>query len=51
MVLTKCFKTYSYLKERKQRVKINNEVSEWEDLLFGVPQGSILETLLFNIFL
>ena len=42
---------YSYLKNRKQRTKINSAYSCWEEILFGVPQGSILGPLLFNIFL
>ena len=42
---------FSYLKNRKQRVRLNNTYSEWIDILFGVPQGSILGPLLFNIFL
>ena len=33
---------YSYLNGRKQRVKINNKYSFFEEILFGVPQGSIL---------
>ena len=41
----------SYLSNRKQRTKINSEFSPWEEILFGVPQGSILGPLLFNIFL
>ena len=41
---------YSYLANRKQRTKINPSYRSWEDILFGVTQGSILGPLLFNIF-
>ena len=40
-----------YLRNRCQRVKINNFYSSWAEILFGVPQGFILGPILFNIFL
>ena len=40
----------SYLSNRKQRTKINSKFSSWEEILFGVPQGSILGPFLVNIF-
>ena len=42
---------FSYLKERRQRVKISNSRSSWKLLTKGVPQGSILGPFLFNVFM
>ena len=42
---------YSYLSKRKQRTKINNSFSNWMGIMTGIPQGSILGPLIFNIYL
>ena len=39
------------LSDKKQRVVLNGQCSSWPDILAGVLQGSILEPLLFLIYI
>ena len=41
---------HDYLSHRKQRTRVNNSYSKCLAVMFGVPQGSILGSLLLDIF-
>ena len=41
----------NFLKNRLQRVLLTGQTSSWEPVLAGVPQESILDTLLFLIYI
>ena len=41
----------SCFSNRKQTIKINNVFSSWKDLILCLSQGSVLGSLLFNIYL
>ncbi|XP_065680569.1 uncharacterized protein LOC136094523 [Hydra vulgaris] len=40
-----------FLAHRKQRVVLGKSVTDWVDVLSGVPEGSVLGTLLFLVFI
>ena len=39
------------MNSRKKRVKINSSFSSFQNIISAVPQGSLLDPFLFNIFL
>ena len=41
----------SFLNNRKQRVVLNGQCSDWKEISAGVPQGSVLDPLFFLLYI
>jgi hypothetical protein len=40
----------SFLKDRKFQVVVKDQVSDFKDLVFGLPQGAVISPFLYNLF-
>ena len=40
---------FKHLNNRTKRFKINKTFSSWRELLYGLPHGSVLGSIIFNI--
>ena len=49
--ISKIYWIEQWLTDRRQRVVVDGEVSNWKCVLNGVPQGSVLGPILFLIYI